>query len=372
MPENATAINRMVCVAARMLSAVMLAGAALPAAAAADNHATSQQEAAKVDDDSNTPYVRPDVRAFLDRLEANPRPALTREMLAMIRKIPPEMMKSTDDLPVGELGEIRDVTMPGPGGEMQLRLFDPRPESERGPGPVVVFYHGGAFVVGSIETHAGLSAEIARELDLPVVSVEYRLAPEHPWPAAPDDAEAAARWIAENGSAFGREFTSLVISGDSAGGNLTLVTSLALRDRPAALPVVMQMPIYPASDRTKTYPSGEKFKEGYGLGGGSVPEEDLYKADPASWRASPLLADLAGLPPTVLVTASLDPLRDQGRAFAAKLVESGVETAYYEAHGNIHGFAGYRQAIPSARDDVAHFLALAATMLARIGATESD
>jgi acetyl esterase len=297
---------------------------------------------------------------------------MTRELLAMVRKMPPEMMKSTDDLPVGELGEIRDVIMPGPAGEMKLRLFDPRPEAERGAGPVLVFYHGGAFVVGSIETHAGLSAEMARALDLPVVSVEYRLAPEDPWPAAPDDAEAAARWIAENGSAFGREFTSLVISGDSAGGNLTLVTSLALRDRPAALPVVMQLPIYPASDRTKDYPSGELFKEGYGLGGGSLPQEDLYKADPKSWRASPLVADLAGLPPTVLVTASLDPLRDQGRAFAAKLVQAGVETVYYEAHGNIHGFAGYRKAIPSAVDDTAHFLALTATMLQELNATEEN
>lgn len=355
---------------ARAFAIAALAGAAAPAAA--DHHVASPQEAAEMDDVATTPFVRPDVRAFLDRLKASPRPALTRELLAMIRKLPPGMMKSTDDLPVGELGEIRDVTMPGPGGEMQLRLYDPRREGERGPGPVVVFYHGGAFVVGSIETHAGLSAEMARALDLPVVSVEYRLAPEHPWPAAPDDAEAAARWIAENGSAFGRSFTSLVLSGDSAGGNLTLVTSLALRERPAVLGVVMQLPIYPAADRTKTYASGEMFREGYGLGGGSLPQEDLYQADPQSWRASPLVADLRGLPPTVLVTASLDPLRDQGRAFAAKLVESGVETAYYEAHGNIHGFAGYRKAIPSAQDDTAHFMALAATMLEELGARESN
>jgi acetyl esterase len=363
-------MNRIGRNAASAVAIAALAGMPLPAAA--DHHAAAKQDSSETDDVAYTHFVRPDVRAFLDRLAANPRPAMTRELLAMVRKLPPEMMKSTDDLPVGEIGEIRNVTMPGPGGDMQLRLYDPRPEAERGAGPVVVFYHGGAFVVGSIETHSGLSAEMARALDLPVISVEYRLAPEDPWPAAPDDAEAAARWIAENGSVFGREFTSLVVSGDSAGGNLTLVTSLALRDKPAALPVVMQLPIYPAADRTKTYPSGEMFKEGYGLGGGSLPQEDLYKADPQSWRASPLVADLAGLPPTVLVTASLDPLRDQGRAFAAKLVKSGVETAYYEAHGNIHGFAGYRKAIPSARDDTAHFLALAATMLDEIGATKDN
>jgi len=303
--------------------AATIAGALLlclgAGSAMADHHAEGADDAVLTDNVAYAPFVRPDVRAYLDKLAANPRPPMTRELLAMIRKLPPEMIASQmkDDLPVGELGEIRDVTMPGPGGDMQLRLYDPRPADEREAGPVVVFYHGGAFVVGSIQTHAGLSAEMARELDLPVISVEYRLAPEYPWPAAPDDAEAAARWIAENGDAFDREFTGLIISGDSAGGNLTLVTTLALRDKPAAVPVLMQLPIYPASDRTKTYPSGEMFAEGYGLGSGSVPKEDLYKADPESWRASPLLADLAGLPPTVLVTASLDPLRDQGRAFAA-------------------------------------------------------
>lgn len=297
---------------------------------------------------------------------------MTAEMLAMIRKLPPEMMKPVDDAPIGDLGEIRDVKMPGPGGEISLRLYDSRPAGEREPGPVIVFYHGGAFVVGSIDTHAGLTAEMARQLDLPVISVEYRLAPEHPWPAAPDDAEAAARWVAENGAAFGREFTGLVISGDSAGGNLTLVTTLALRDRPAALPVVMQLPIYPSSDRTKVYPSREMFGEGYGLGNGSVPQTDFYKAEKTSWRASPLLANLHDLPPTVLVTASLDPLRDEGRAFAAKLIKAGVPTTYFEAHGNIHGFATYRKAIPSAREDTAEFLALAETMLENVTEKQAD
>jgi acetyl esterase len=329
----------------------------------ADNHAGAS--VAEV----QAPYVRPDVRVFLDQLAANPRPAMTREVLAMIRQLPPERMAamSQSDLPVGEMGEVRDVTIPGPGGDLRARLYDPRPAAEREAGPVVVFFHGGAFVVGSIETHAGLAAEIARQLDLPVVSVEYRLAPEHVWPAAVDDAEAAARWIAENGDAFGRDFDSLIISGDSAGGNLTLVTTIALRDNPAALPVVMQLPIYPASDRTRVYPSRTLFSKGYGLDvdePGSDSGADLYKADPESPRASPLLSDLAGLPPTVLVTASLDPLRDEGRAFAAKLVEAGVSTAYYEAQGNIHGFATYRKVIPSAQKDTEAFLAMARAMLA--------
>ena len=315
------------------------------------------------------PYVRADVQQYLDNLRANPRPQLTRQMLEMIRQMPPEKMQSTSDLPVGDLAVIKDFTMPGPSGDLKLRLYDARAQREAG--PVVVFFHGGAYIVGSIDTHAGLTAEMARQLDLPVVSVEYRLAPENPWPAAVDDGEAAARWIAENGKVLQREFTGLIISGDSAGGNLTLVTVQALRDKPAALPVVMQLPIYPATDNTQTYPSGQQFNRGYGLDI-SEDDEDFYAADPHSVRASPLLADLQGMPPTVMVTASLDPLRDQGRAYAVKLVEAGVSTVYYEAKGNIHGFATYRQAIPSSQQDLTAFLAAAKAMLQNLSEAQTD
>ncbi|MDE8653520.1 alpha/beta hydrolase [Novosphingobium album (ex Liu et al. 2023)] len=307
------------------------------------------------------PYVRPDVKAFLERFNANPPPPFTREFLAMVRKLPPDAVPS-QDLPPGDLAVMADYEMPGPGGPLKLRLFDAR--ADRAPGPVVVFYHGGGYVMGSIDSYAGFAAEMARALDLPVVSVEYRLAPEHPWPAAPDDGEAAARWIAANGAAMGRSFTGLVLSGDSAGGNLTLVTAAALRDRPAALPVIMQIPIYPATDFVNDYPSLKTFAEGYLLDAGSTALfQQHYAADPKSLRASPLLGDLAGLPPTVLVTAGLDPLRDQGRAYAAKLIAAGVPTAYYEGKGLIHGFATFRKVIPSAQRDVTAFFALAHTML---------
>ncbi|MFC3214342.1 alpha/beta hydrolase [Novosphingobium panipatense] len=309
------------------------------------------------------PYVRPDVKAFLKAYNAKPQPALTREMLMQIHKMPPSAIAgmTQQDLPVGDI-TTKDVTMPGPAGPMALRMFDPR--GEREPGPVVVFYHGGGYVLGSIDTHAGLAAEIARQLDLPVVSVEYRLAPENPWPAAPDDGEAAARWIAANGAAFGRQFNGLILSGDSAGGNLTLVTAAALRDKPAALPVVMQIPIYPATDFAKTYPSATTFASGYLLDDASMTNfRKHYAADPESLRASPLRGNLAGLPPTVLVTAGLDPLRDQGRAYAAKLVDAGVSTAYYEGHGLIHGFASFRKVIPSAQADTLAFLRVAKAML---------
>src|SRR5262245_1006319 len=121
------------------------------------------------------PFVRPDVRAFLDMMAANPRPAFNDEFVAMMRQLPPDAMVSPD-LPVGELAVGRDLEMPGPGGPIALRLFDAR--AERAPGPLVVFYHGGGFVAGGLGSHGALAAEIARGLDLPVVYVEYRLAPE--------------------------------------------------------------------------------------------------------------------------------------------------------------------------------------------------
>jgi Esterase/lipase len=286
----------------------------------------------------DAPFIRPDAAAYLKAFYARAMPPLTREVLEQIHKMPAAATAAmaASDLPVGEIAVEKALEMPGPGGPLRLTLFDAR--SQRGPGPVVVFYHGGGYVVGTIETHAGLAAEIARQLDLPVVSVEYRLAPEHPWPAAPDDGEAAARWVARNGKALGREVTGLVLSGDSAGGNLTLITAAALRDKPAKVRVVMQIPIYPATDFVTSYPSQRLFAKGYGLDASTTElMREHYAADPESPRTSPLLGDLAGLPPTVLVTASLDPLRDQGRAYAAKLIEAGVPTAFYEANGLIHG-----------------------------------
>lgn len=307
-------------------------------------------------------YVRPDVRAFLDMLAANPRPTLNDEMMATMRQLPADFLAALD-LPPGELGEVRDVAMPGPAGEIKLRLYDSR--ASRAPGPVVVFFHGGGFILGSIDTHAGLTAEMARRLDLPVISVEYRLAPEHRWPAAPDDAEAAVRWIAENGAAFGREFTHLVLSGDSAGGNLALVVANDLADRPAALPLLAQIAIYPRADGSRDYESLTAFASGFGM----EPENMAYYGHAYGpihdhVRYSPILADLSRLPTTMVVTAGLDPLRDEGRAYAAAATLAGVPVIYREYKGMIHGFCSYRKMIPSAAKDAAEFLDLAKAMIA--------
>ena len=152
---------------------------------------------------------------------------------------------------------------------------------------------------------------------------------------------------------LGREIDSLVTMGDSAGGGLAIVTSLALRDKPAEAPVIAQCAIYPAVDLSKTYRSVEMLATGYLLTASMLQWYNLlYAAQRDHWRASPIRADLAGLPPTLVLGASLDPLIDQGRAYAAASVLAGVPTVYREAAGNIHGFLNLRLAIPSSVKDV--------------------
>jgi acetyl esterase len=307
------------------------------------------------------PYVRPDVRGFLDFLNALPGPRM-HEVDAPTARAQYLAMKDVADLPVGTLAVVQDLSIPGPAGDIPARLFDARERRE--PGSVLVFFHGGGFVIGNLDTHAGLCAEIARVLDVPVISVDYRLAPEHRWPAAPDDCEAAARWIATSPAALGRKVSGLVLAGDSAGGNLAIVTALGLRDAPAAVPVLAQFPIYPVVDDSTLYASFEAFGEGYLLTKDSMAWfNDAYAADIAHQRSSPLRADLSGLPAAVVLTASLDPLRDQGRAYAGALIAAGVPTVFREAVGNIHGFATIRKAIPSGAGDIAVALAALKALL---------
>ena len=297
------------------------------------------------------PFVRPDTKAFLAFLNAVPGPKM-HELEAPAARAQYIAMKDIADSPVGDLGTRLDLSIPGPAGDIPATLFDPR--ASREPGPAIAFYHGGGFVIGNVETHASFCAEVSRVMDLPVISVDYRLAPEAPWPAAPDDCEAATRWIATSPTALGRTVTSLIVCGDSAGGNLAIVTAMALRDAPAQVPVIAQLPFYPATDVSREYPSFNEFADGYLLTRpGMVWFNAAYNADPAHVRSSPLNGDLSGLPPAVVVTASLDPIRDQGRAYAAALAQAGVPVVFREAKGNIHGFITLRQAIPSSVGDVA-------------------
>ncbi len=310
------------------------------------------------------PFVRPDVAGFLAFLNAQDGPKM-HEVSAIDARQMMLMMGLVGDEPVGELAVMRDISIPGPAGTIPARLYDAR--ETRGPGPVMVFYHGGGFVIGDLDTHGPYCAEAARLLDLPVISIDYRLAPEHPFPAAAIDCEAATRWIASNPGELGLDVTGLITSGESAGGNLTIETTMALRDDPADVPVVMQHPIYPAVSDHEDWPSMRDFAEGYLLTKDSMDWfMDAYKADSDDYRGAPLKFDHAGMPPTLVTTASLDPLRDQGVAYAEALKAAGVRVEHRSADGNIHGHINIRKAIPSTQADIAGNMALLKSMLAEV------
>lgn len=308
-------------------------------------------------------FVRPDVQGVLSALAAMGAPPMNEVPLADARAgyVAMAAMLEADPLP---LPVIRDLACPGPGGDIPLRLYDARETRE--PGPVIMFYHGGGFVIGDLDSHHALCTEIAAVMDLPVVAVHYRLAPEHPYPAAADDCEAATRWVASNPAALGRTATGLIPIGDSAGGNLVIVTGAALRAKAAAVPIVMQVPIYPATDESDSG-SMQDFAEGFLL------TRDVMQWFMASYaptagdvRAYPLGGDHRGTAPTVLVTASLDPLRDQGRRYGAALIEAGVDVTFMEMRGLTHGFVNLRKAVPSAQTDTHAIFTAMKLLLGRI------
>ena len=303
----------------------------------------------------SAPYIRSDAAEFLAWNNVRPESQNGGDMAPQAMRAWYSKRAGICDLPVGNLAEIRDFAIPTPAGELPARLFDVR--ANRSAGPAVVFFHGGGFVFGDLDSHTGFCAEMSRVLDLPVVSVRYRCGPEGKWPAVPDDCEFAARWVAQSPTTLGRSVTSLVLFGDSAGGTLTIVMGIDLQDRPAQVPVIVQAPIYPAADEAEQYPSYHEFAEGYLLTQAGMQWMQFhYRAYAASYRAAPLKGDLKGLPPAVILTAGLDPLRDQGRAYAATLVREGIAVTFREAEGNIHGFVNLRKAIPFSNGDIADYL----------------
>lgn len=312
-----------------------------------------------------TPFVRQDVAALLAMLQQMGGAPLEQADLAEGRAgyLAMGALVEADPRP---LAVIRDLACPGPAGDIPLRLYDAREQREAG--PVILFYHGGGFVIGNLESHHALCTEIAAEMDLPVVAVDYRLAPEAPFPAAPDDCEAATRWVASSPAALGRAVTGLIPMGDSAGGNLTLVVANALADSPADVPVIMQAPIYPVTSDVVEDASRNQFAEGYLLTASTM---DWFHAQYAGGaddpRNFPILHRKPACVPTVLCTAGLDPLRDSGRKYAARLIDLGTDVSYLEFHGTIHGFANLRKAIPSAQTDLHAYLSAMKNMLERHG-----
>jgi acetyl esterase len=256
------------------------------------------------------------------------------------------------------IGRIENRAIPGPAGDIAVRVYTPvgAPDDTL---PGLVFFHGGGFVLGDLDSHDDLCRSLANGSGCRTVSVDYRLAPENPFPAAVDDAFAAAKYVAANASAFGIDGKCLAVSGDSAGGNLAaVVCQLAKNNGGPSL--AFQLLIYPvtqlgASVETQSMRENSKGyfleKEGMDWFTKLYCPDMSYRADP---RLSPLLAaDLSGLPPAYVITAGFDPLRDEGRDYADKLDAAGVEVTYVNYPGMVHGFFSMRALIPKAREAVA-------------------
>jgi len=239
---------------------------------------------------------------------------------------------------VVHVGSVEDLAIPGPAGDLAARVY--RPEQDDAV-PTVVLFHGGGWVVGDLDTHDNMARSICRDCEAVVVSVDYRLAPEAPFPAAVEDAVAATRWVASRLAELGGD-DRLAVAGDSAGGNLAAVVAQQLRDTGGPA-LAGQLLVYPAVDVTGDYASRWENAEGYFL---DLPTMawfmDHYAADAALHgdpRISPLRhTDLSGLAPAVVVTAEYDPLRDEGEAYAEALGAAGVPVEVRRFDGMIHGF----------------------------------
>ncbi len=284
-----------------------------------------------------------------------------------IGELPPEEARATQDAAAaavfGPLDEVpcedRKIA-----GSIPVRVYRPGDA----PAPVFVYFHGGGWVLGSLNTHHGVCATLARLSGCVVCSVDYRMAPEHRFPAAVDDAWASVTWVAENAEEIGGVPGALAVGGDSAGGNLAAVCALRARD--AGLSLALQLLVYPVTDADLDTSTYREFAEGYFLTRYSMewfwdhylPEGDRFHPD-----ASPLRADdVSGTAPALLITAGFDPLRDEGEAYARRLEEAGVPVTLSRYDGMIHGF--FR--MPGAMDKASEALSEAAGALRAAFATQ--
>jgi acetyl esterase/lipase len=250
-----------------------------------------------------------------------------------------ELVVKRDISPVA----VREVEVAGAEGPLTARLYTP--DGAPDVTPLLVFFHGGGWVIGTLDTHDNLCHYLAVNAGVRVLSVDYRLAPEAPFPAAADDALAAFRWAAKHAADLGADPDAIAVGGDSAGGNLAAVVSYLATKRRGVAPV-FQLLIYPATDASVRRRSRDLFAEGFFL---TSEEMDWflghYAPDEASWtdpKLSPLLAsNLAGLPPAYITTAGFDPLRDEGEEYARKLAAAGVPVVLRRHPDLIHGFATF-------------------------------
>jgi acetyl esterase len=293
----------------------------------------------------------PQAQALLDQLKALGAPPLN-ELSPPDARVAAQALGSLSGAPEA-VAKVENRTISGPAGALPVRIYTP---AGSGPFPVLVFFHGGGWVIGDLETQDGPCRKLANGADCVVVSVNYRLAPEHKFPAAAADAYAATQWVAANAASINADAARIAVGGDSAGGNLTAVTAQMARDR-GGPGLVFQLLIYPVTDGACDTASYRDNADGCLL----TKEMMLWfwnhyvrnAADRQDPMAAPLRApSLQGLPPALVQTAEFDPLRDEGEAYAARLKEAGVPVQLTRYNGMIHGFFGMASVIDQANSAI--------------------
>ena len=301
------------------------------------------------------PELDPQAAALLDELETGVAPPSSTLSVATGRALLEDLFGVEEPEPVGS---TTDLEIQGPSGPIPLRIYLPVGE---GPSPVLVFLHGGGWVRGSLDAYDGLCRRLANGAGSVVVSVAYRRAPEHPFPAGLEDCYAAMEWAAEHAADLAGDPDRVAVGGDSAGGNLTAAVTLAARDRDGP-EIDHQLLIYPAVNppSVRWFDSYDENGTDYFLEMDSVDwylDQYVEPADVGNAYAFPLRArDLSGLPPATVLTAGFDPLRDEGIAYADRLEAAGVDVEHLHYDAQIHGFLSLYERIDEGReaiDDVA-------------------
>jgi acetyl esterase len=291
--------------------------------------------------------LRPEIQAQLARMVAAGTPPLQEQSVAQARRLHVEGAAELAGSPV-EVAAIDDRTIPGPAGDLTVRVSTPHGEP---PFPIVVWFHGGGWVVGTLDTYDTVCRALAAAVPAVVVAVDYRLAPEHRYPAAVEDAYAATLWASRNAAELGGAQQRLAVAGDSAGGNLAAVVALGARDRGGPA-IGFQLLVYPITDVGMDTASYREHADGYHLTAAGMRwywDHYLGGADGAAPDASPLRAAFLGaLPPALVITAEHDVLRDEGEAYAARLRDAGVPAAVSRYPGMVHGFFRWRAVTPAA------------------------
>ncbi|WP_138418620.1 alpha/beta hydrolase [Aquibacillus sediminis] len=301
----------------------------------------------------------PQAKFILDQLEEAGEPPMS--------ELSPEEARASIDMGplAGEpeaVGKVENRTVPGPAGDIPIRIYTPKGE---GPFPALVYYHGGGWVVGDLDTVDVPCRLLANRAECVVVSVDYRLAPEHKYPAAAEDCYAATKWVADKAASLNVDQERVAVGGDSAGGNLAAVVSLMARDK-GGPDIAYQLLIYPVTNHNFETDSYRDNADGYFLTKDSmVWFWDHYLRDASDGQspyASPMLADdLSGLPPALVLTGEYDPLRDEGEAYAERLNQAGVPVEACRYDGMIHGYFW----MPAAMEKGDQAITQAATALRR-------